>query len=92
MSCHPVGGWDGEDRQRAVPLFCLFPAPLLLPKGPGLLEGVQSRNGCSPPQNLEKLGDGPELSLTFFNPTFLGPAGLGMLWAAASPVPSTLPV
>lgn len=90
MSCHPVGEWDGEDRQRAVPFFCLFPPPLLLPKGPGLLEGVQSRNG-SPP-NMEELGDGPELSLTFFSPTFLGRARFGMLWAAANPVPSTLSV
>lgn len=28
MSCHPAGGgWEGEDRHRAVPFLCLFPAP-----------------------------------------------------------------
>lgn len=48
--------------------------------------------GMGPPPNMEELGDGPELSLTFFSPTFLGRARFGMLWAAANPVPSTLSV
>ena len=60
MSCHPGGGgWEGEDRQRAVPFVCLFPVfppTPVLSKSPGLLGECGPGMGRPPPTTGKSWG------------------------------------
>lgn len=74
-----------KDGKRAV-LSGLTSCPTFFPRTLWYW-GKGSSPGMSPPSR-EGLGEGPELSVTFSSPTFLGPAGSETLQLILSPAPS----